>query len=402
MTKTIMSLTALFLFYLIYGFYLSQVDLAVVPPNLKRENPPGFYDYRGVTNVRSELSSGLSSPLEIVADAKKIGLDFLILTDANQVEHPKQYVGYHGNLLVMVEGEYSFLDSRLLFYSPQNESLPNEAGELNLFFTDLLSQKQPERRENILVLAEPFRDGQTWQGNLHPGVDGIEIVNPKSISRNAWKRSKIDVLWSLVVYPFNPQVSFLRLFREPREEIILWDKISQDRRLTAFSGADASARAIPLANYLMKFPSYQKTLEVTSNHVLLESELTGNLQKDRQKIFSALKKGQFYVALDLLGDPKGFLSTLTDRDKVYPIGSAVKYNKNLRIQAKLPIEPRDFYEIVLFKNGERELTVNQPELNYEVKGPGRYRIVVRVSPTLPIPDGKKWITWIYTNNYYID
>jgi hypothetical protein len=206
----------------------------------------------------------------------------------------------------------------------------------------------------------------------------------------------------LIIYPFNPRYAFLRLFREPTEEISLWNELSKDRPTLAFSGADASARAVPWANALLKFPSYQKSMEIAQNHVLLRSELTGNYQKDRQKIFSALRNGNFYVSLDLLGDPKGFIAVIEDKEKDVLMGEKVKFNRNLKMRASLPIEPTAFYEIVLMKNGEREFTSNERELSYQLTSPGTYRVVVRVSPSLPIPEGKKWITWIYTNNFYVD
>ncbi|MGZ5280603.1 MAG: hypothetical protein ACXWC9_11695, partial [Pseudobdellovibrionaceae bacterium] len=112
--------------------------------------------------------------------------------------------------------------------------------------------------------------------------------------------------------------------------------------------------------------------------------------------------GHFYLSLDLLGDPKGFIATIEDRDKSYLMGDHLKFNKGLKLKASLPTEPTAFYEIVIFKNGEREATSNKTEINYALTGPGVYRVVVRVSPLLPFPEGKKWITWIYTNNFYVD
>ncbi len=210
------------------------------------------------------------------------------------------------------------------------------------------------------------------------------------------------MLWSFITYPFNPRLSFLRLFREPDDEISLWDKLLNERPVWGFAGADANARAIPIANYLIKFPSYLMSFGITSNHILLTTELTGSYEKDRLKIFTALKKGQFYFALDLLGNPKGFVANIFDREKSFQMGSTIKFNKNLILKAKIPIEPKYFYELVVFKNGEKVSISNTKEILYEIKSPGVYRIQVRVSPYLPIPDGKKWITWIYTNPFIVN
>ncbi|PIS10729.1 MAG: hypothetical protein COT73_07695 [Bdellovibrio sp. CG10_big_fil_rev_8_21_14_0_10_47_8] len=401
--KLIITSTVLVLLYLVYGFYLSQNDLTVIPADLKRELSSDYYDYRGVTNVRTDLSNGSSSPLEVISDAKQSGLDFIFLTDLNPFEVSESLDGYHGNLLVFVAGEYSFLDSRILYANLDPTKKPSDSSEANLFFTDLLSKKYRESPDTLVTLASPFKNGNpVWSGTYPTGLDGVEIVNPKSIAAKAWVRSRISVLWSFIIYPFNLRYSFLRLFKEPSEETSLWDQLSRERPTSAFGGADASARAVPWANALLKFPSYQKSMEITNNHVLLNSELTGNQKKDRQKIFNALKRGNFYVSLDILGDPRGFFAVMEAKDRKTIMGEHLNFSKDLHLRAKLPIVPKDFYEIVVFKNGEREFASNSPELDYPVAGPGIYRVIVRVSPYLPIPDGIKWITWIYTNNFYVE
>src|SRR5262249_50463616 len=106
--KKFMVPTMLIFFYLIYGLYLAQYDVAILPENLKAENPRGFLDYRGLTDVRSPNLN------EVIASAQTAGLDFLSITDLNVFEKSESLAGYHNNLLVMMDGEYSYLNSRLL------------------------------------------------------------------------------------------------------------------------------------------------------------------------------------------------------------------------------------------------------------------------------------------------
>lgn len=400
--KLLSYFTGLLIAYFMYGFYISQVESSVIPLELKPENAPGYYDYRGVSNVLTELSNGSSTPQQVIADAKTAGLDYLVLTDRNRFGETTNVSGYHGNVLVLDEGEYSFLDSRLLLYSLNHNQLPSDSNDNSIYFTDLLTQTWSPSSDKLVVLAHPFNQGPTWTGPYPTGLDGIEILNPKSIAKKAWERSKLSVLWSFITYPFNARFAFLRLFREPSEEIGLWDKLNESRPTWGFAGADANARAIPLANYLVKFPSYALSLSVVSNHILLPTELTGNFEKDREKIFYALKRGQFYTALDLIGNTKGFIAKIEDRDESHLMGSKIKMKKGLKLFARLPIEPKDFYEIVVIKNGEKEAISNAQELGYEIKSPGVYRVVVRVSSSLPLPDGRKWITWIYTNPFFVE
>lgn len=385
-----------------YGFYLNQNELIILKSQFRPTQVHEFYDYRGATNVRTSLSNGSSTPAEVINDAKKAGLDFLFLTDLNQNEYFESYDGYYGNLLVSAQGEYNYMDMRLLHFSTNKDNPPKELNAQRLYFTDILTQNLTEKRDSHVYLAHPLLNGPTWIGNFPIGVNGIEILNPKRISQLAWKTSKLSVLWSLICYPFNSTYSFLRLFKEPREEISTWDKVLSERKVVGFSGVDASAKAIPFASYLMKFPSYQKSFEITSNHILLESELTGKFNTDRIKLFDAFKKGQLYFSLDLLGDPKGFVSYLQNSDKKHMIGSTVPFNKNLKLVAKLPEMPNYLHEIIVFKNGEFEKVSNDIEMIYDVKSPGIYRFVIRVSIFLPIPDAKNWITWIYTNPYFIN
>jgi hypothetical protein len=138
-----------------------------------------------------------------------------------------------------------------------------------------------------------------------------------------------------------------------------------------------------------------------SNHVLLKSELTGSFNSDRQKVFSAMKNGNFYVALDMLGDPKGFLATIDEDGKSHLMGSEVKFKKNMNFKISLPAKPSDFFEILIIRNGEVLSRINEPEATVPITEPGTYRIQVRVSPLLPLPDAKKWITWIYTNPFFV-
>ncbi len=138
-----------------------------------------------------------------------------------------------------------------------------------------------------------------------------------------------------------------------------------------------------------------------SQHILLETELTGNLALDRSKILDALKRGQFYLCMDLLGDPRGFynyMSTKTDR---WMMGSNLKLTKDLTLKIKLPEKPKAFFEIVVYKNGSRYKTVNVDEVEVPINDPGVYRVQVRIAQRFPLPDAIKWITWIYGNPYYV-
>ena len=52
--------------------------------------------------------------MSIIRAAQAADLDFISFNDLNIFDKPKQFEGEHGNLLVFIDGEYSYLNSRLL------------------------------------------------------------------------------------------------------------------------------------------------------------------------------------------------------------------------------------------------------------------------------------------------
>jgi hypothetical protein len=400
--KILISSSAFLILYFAYGFYISQSEINVIPVKLEKASSDVFYDYKGAINVHTDLSLGSGTHAQVTSAAKMAGLDFVLFSDLNTFSIPYQIEGYQNDTLVLTGGKYSYLDARFIYYSKEKQVLGENLGESQTRVSDLLSQQQDIRKDDLLILAHPFKSGYSWSGEIPAGLDGMEIMNLKSAAQRAWDISKISVFWSLFTYPFNPQLAFIRLFYEPSEEISLFDQTSETKKISLFSGAEASARAVPWDNFLIRFPTYQKSFELFSNHILLRSELTGQFQSDKQKIFSALKNGHFYLGFDLLGDPSGFTAVIERGHQNFLMGSKLKFEKGLVLKAEIPTAPTDFFELVVYRNGLRYATTNSSSLNLQIQEPGVYRLQVRVSVQLPIPDGKKWLTWIYANPFYIE
>lgn len=399
--KIIFVLSGLFFTYVVYGLYLSQYNLSVHQNEPFVENSLDYYDYKGAMNIHTDMSLGSESIDQIALAAKQAGLDFILVTDLNPFFETQNFESYFDKTLILNGGKYSYLDSRLNYYSLKSKNIGTEMGDIQIFFSDRLSTKRDENKDDLVWIAHPFGNEFKWNGDAPDGLSGIELINLKSLTQAATKKSVGSVLWSLIIYPFNPRLAFMRLFQEPTKEISFFDTTSQIRPFLAFAGSEASARSIPFPGASIKFPSYYNLFSLVSNHILLRSELTGQIESDKEKIFTALKNGQFYLCLDALGDPKGFYAHLVQGKKTYPIGSEVKANKDLKLEYQLPIEPNTFFEVILYKNGLRHETLNPAKGEFSNLEPGAYRIQVRVIPKLPLPDAKKWFTWIYTNNFYI-
>ncbi len=401
--KSYLIFTGVVFFYLIYGLYLANFDVRIFPEDLVAEPPRGFFDYRGVTNVHTNLSSGSGDVTRVIAAAQTAGLDFVSITDLNVFDKPTSLAGYHSNLLVMMDGEYSYLNSRLLNIASTSGRHLQGVGRSQVLFADLLSQDKKDDDVGLLVLAHPKKKNYQWSGEYPPGLDGIEVINMKSIWQEAWTRNKISFLWSLAVYPFHEELALLRLFEEPEDELRLWDELNRARPTIGLAGADAEAKLIiGGANSFLRYPTYETLFSLVRNHVLLKSELTGSAISDVEKLAAAIRQGQFYMCLDILGNPKGFNAVLKNKKgQIFPMGSQVDYEEGSSLEVTLPQKPAAPFDVMILRDGQRMMTSNSQVTNYFINEPGVYRVYVRVIPTLPLPDGKKWIPWIYTNAFHV-
>lgn len=394
---------AALLTYLLWGLYLNRYGMDIIPGELAARDAPGFHDYAGVIHVHSKESTGGGDVAEIIAAGQAAGLDFLFLTDINPFDSKDGHMaGYHDNLLVFIDGEFTYLNSHLLNIGVSASRDLSGPGRAQVFFTDLLSQTQRATDQGIFILAHPLKPRYNWTGDYPAGLDGIEIINLKSLWQNAWLRSRASFFWSLFIFPFNDRLAMLRLFQDPREEVRLWDELSRRRPTSGFAGADAEAKFRISDSLSLNYPSYQTLFSIVRNHVLLPTEMTGDERADREKILGALRRGQFYMSLDTLADPKGFLAVMYGPQSAqYLPGAEFNWVEGLELKVLLPQRPNVPFEVEVYRDGERILQSNSQETRVPVHQPGVFRIKVRVRPTLPLPDGKQWIPWIYTNPFYV-
>ena len=392
MNKTFSIIAFILILFFTYGFYLSQFQFDFV--NKKIARPSMYYTYQLNQNIHSNISLGSGSVPEIAEDAQKIQNDFLMLTDLNykvDLEHDR-YVDRVG---VLFATKFLTEFGRIIYYSHDNKNSRAITSEITDFF-------QTNKKNSLIYLAHPLDKDFDESFLLRQNLSGIEVINLKKMTQHSWDTNRISTIWSLLFYPFNPKLALIRLFNEPEKELEIFDRISQFKKFVMFLGSEASARAIPFADWLVRFPSYERTLGIASQHLVLNSELVGDIDSDSKQIEKALSNGNFFLTFDTLGNPNGFEAYITDDHETnfYKIGDSVPFKKNLKLYFQFP-EPNVFYEIILFKDGQRKDHYNTFKGWFNIKEPGVYRIEIRLSARLPLPDANKWIGWIYTNNFTV-
>ncbi len=396
MNKITYATVYLFIAYLIFGLLISRHDITVTEPKINKQQQSYLYDYNGAINISSNLSTGTGSLIEIFDAAEKSNLNFVVTTDVNTFsEKNANYNNYHNQVLAIVNSEFSFLDTKLQYITKKNDTPINNLGQASAVISEHLSSPTP-KDDAFIIWSHPTKKGNKWTGEIPIGLDGLEIINLKALWQDSWLNKKITFIWSFLIYPFNPELAFLRLFQRAEKEIKLWEDLNKDRLRIAVAGSDAESR-FNFFKSPLKFPSYETLFKIVSNHILIRSELTGNYQKDQPKIFNALKKGQFYLSLDMIGDPIGFMFYLKTSKKNKFMGSTSNFQKNSKLIIQLPKQVKVPIKVKVYKDNTEQASLTEQNNSFKISGPGVYRAVVYTKISLPFPEGRKWFPWIFTN-----
>ncbi len=386
-----------------YGIILSKYEFKVVNDLGSLNNKNRIYhDYQGVTHVHSKVGVGRDTQIQIIKEANKASLDFIIFTDLNQKKSNLRLNGYQGKTLVLSGAMYRYLDSKLLYYPMDQKINFKTLAEIQEFFTDNLTKKRTAHPDELIILAHPFKNRTTWKAKYSDGLDGIEVINLKSIWQQSWEHSPIKFVLSALIFPFNNMLSLLKIYNSPKRELELFDSLSQKNKVVGLLGNHATAQLKSIFGKNLNFPTYEQSFLMASNHVLLKSELTGNVTRDNQKILTAISSGQLYFSIDAIGDPKGFECYVKD-SSIHPMGSEIKLSNKSELYFQLPEGvDKELVEVMLFKNGNLINTISKSKNgSFKIKEEGVYRLEVSVKLKMPIFMTNPRMTWIYSNPFYI-
>ncbi len=381
--------------YLTYGLVISQVKIKAdfkTQKNLTQST----YDYKGVINVHSQEGSGQGTIPEILKAAYEAKLDFIIFTESTFDAASTTDNRYEENLLVLNGREYSYLKSKVVLVDPMFDySKIKNAGDAHLFLSDYLENN----KDGFVILKHPRKAGYEWEGEFASGIDAIEIISLRNHWRESWDLSKWNFISSLLMYPFNSEYAFLNIYQAPKNNLKLWNEIARDREIIGLIGSDAKSKLKLFGKRFLRFPTYKQLFLLSSNHIILDSELTGQLTGDSLKVFSALSKGQFYFSLDFLGDPKGFNFFAKDSSKKrLPMGTTVQTNRLELCYRKPDSTPgRSWAKVYL--NG-KEFHKFKKNTCIATSEKGNYNLVYYRKIRRPWPFKSIRVPWIYSNFIY--
>ncbi len=325
-----------------------------------------MYEYTGNIHIHSSYSDGSLEIADIAAKACRSGLDFIIITDHNNLNglyDGKE--GYQQNVLVLIGVEANESKNHYLCLDVTKEVIKNS--ENPQMVIDEVNQQH-----GLGIIAHPFEKGSPcfadgisfpWTDWDVHGFQGIEIWNFTS----QWKDhvcSTLQGLW-LVFYPH-------AALSGPCPESLakLDERQGQGEKIIAIGSSDAHGYSMKVGMFHFQVSPYDTSFKCINVHVLTQLPLTGDVAQDKEKLYTAIKKGTLWIGYDYFTNSRGFQFHITDGDKTWQMGDTVPLNKDLTIQVVTSVRAR----VKLIKNGKtKQLSFGKRHIFADID-PGVYRI----------------------------
>ncbi len=397
---------------------------------------PGLLDLRGILHAHAEDSDHTGGTrVEMLAEAKKAGVDVILLTDHHRP--PRDFIdqswrGLHDGVLFVPGSEAAgfLLYPTRSIMNHMNDATPAliEATRAN---GGLIFLSHIEERPNHSMV----------------GLDGMEIYNRHADAKKdaagliaimiklTAPTSLAELRKNVSLYPdefFAAQVEY------PADYMAKWDAETKTRRLTGIAANDChhnyvllvkmvdhetikvgtnvdsddrmrtiSARLRPGIRELTKdhrpgdvlarvdLDPYSRSFRNVSTHILAPT-------RSEAAVREALRSGHAYVSHDWMCDPSGFRFELlshfdlgkspsADARRLAIQGDETKLRDGLRLRAEFPVA----CHIRLLETGNVVAEQAGDRLEYDVMRPGVYRVEGWLE------SGSEERGWLYSNPIYI-
>lgn len=348
-----------------------------------------YYDYGGIFHCHSIHSDGSGSIEEIMEAANEVGLKYLILTDHNTRQTLKEgREGWYGDCFLLIgeeistfAGHYVGLDipPAAFKFSPQAQPTIDDVTELGGFG----------------IIAHPFtRSKAYWRDWSVEGFQGMELINIDSQWRD---EAFYELLLIALIYKLNPIYTLLRTFDYPTQNMTKWDQLMEEIPMIGIAATDAHQNVHLLAGLRLKLPSYQDIFSLAQVHILTPQPLIKQKEDDKENIYGAIRKGNFYICLEGLAKSGGFLFQAQCQGQKVIMGDtlALQDYADLFVAHSFPVAA----EILLIKDGKQITKSSGKKFSYKAHKPGVYR--VEVWPKEGHLGRGKRFPWIISNPIYI-
>jgi len=248
-------------------------------------------DYRMALHVHTRYTKSLSATGDIVASARRAGVDILLITDHNQlICREEGWHGWHDGTLVLVGDEVT----------PPGRShvLAMGVGEIEglQYLSERAYLRNIAEQGGLAILAHPIGKGSLGRGGWSLPWTHWEDPNYQAIEVWSYMHDWIDRLpwWRLPMASLRPH----RRITGPSPALLgLWDRLQTERTVTGVGALDSHAVQVLLGKFHL-FP-FDELFRATLTHVLTPP-MTGEVGPDEAAVATALRRGRAYVTFEIL------------------------------------------------------------------------------------------------------
>ncbi|MFQ5722161.1 MAG: PHP domain-containing protein [Candidatus Aminicenantales bacterium] len=364
------------IFLSLFLFYIAWLSFQLLNFKTYKTSPTKLdaKEIEGAYHIHSLFSDGRASVDRIVHWAAQTKLNFIILTDHGRPNYDcLASQGRKEGVLILAGSELSVNRGHLVGLDFGQPPQP---------FSQIAEEAvcQINSRGGLTIIAHPYSK-VSWSWGEFVDYAGLEVINANSmLETNIWP--SLPYLPALLL---KPQYALLKMLDNPWKNLRKWDELNRPHPIYGYYSIDA---------HLL----YRSLFNLFHLHLNLNRPLVPNFKDASRQIYTTLKKGRFYNAIDGAAEAKGFKFFAKSRDKteIYPMGAIVKTRFPLSLHIKAPFSLAK--EIHLILNGKVILRSQQEEIVYAAKTPGIYRVEVYLKEKSPL--GQE-IPWILSNPIFL-
>jgi hypothetical protein len=376
-------------FLLILGYASCGVDLWNQRELAATAPPAEGYEYVGIVHCHSEYSHDATSPVDrIISAASSAGVDFVFLTDHNNVDALLDgHEGWHDDVLFLVGqetstpfGHYVVLDCP--------EALPGRP------FDDFVSRLVSDSLAGLV--AHPYHPKTPWTEWEGDYITGMEIINLDS----QWRSAPVfDVLRGGFLGTFSlPALSSMA--NRPSMALAKVDSLGGLRHTMLSAGTDSHGSIAIWKDIYLNLPAEAELFSLVRNHLVLSQPLSSRAEEARAQVVEAIENGSLFVGYDCYADSRGFRFYITSGGKSAGMGEEIELSGGAGLAYSLP--DGAFGSVTrIIRDGAVIHQSTSKEDEFRLDRPGMYRLeCYQTRRTLPF-FAKELRPWIYSNAIWL-
>jgi hypothetical protein len=359
-------------------------------------------ELQGVYHIHTTFSDGHAPVDDVVAQAARERLDFVVLTDHGNPNHASlRAAGPRKGVLVLAGSELNVNRGHLVALGfrppPGDGKLPSRAED---------AIDAVRALGGFTVIAHPYSKVRWSWGDWGVSSDytGIEIVNADTMFKNNYRR----VIAYSPLLLLGSRLPLVKMLEHPASNLKRWDQRGTTASIAGYFSADAHLY-------------YRGIFALLRLHVLIDgpagAEGTGegeNPGAEEARIWDALRHAHFYNAVDAVADAHGFRFAAeaegvegagggpgSARTRAYRMGDTIAAAGGgatgaVRFEARAPFPFRK--EVRLLHDGRVIASSREDTLRVPSEGPGVYRVEVYLKERSALGSD---IPWIVSNPIYL-